>query len=139
MPLRIVLDTNVLVSGLLNPRGAPGRILDLILMGEVQILYDDRILAEYHEVLRRPRFGFQERDIRRVLDYLIFSGGAVTAAPVTVNAPDEDDLPFVEVALSGRADALVTGNVSHFTAAENIVVMTPATFLEFWTRRSSQA
>ena len=128
MPLRIVLDTNVLVSGLLNPRGAPGRILDLILMGEVQILYDDRILAEYHEVLRRPRFGFQERDIRRVLDYLAFSGEAVTALPVTLNASDEDDLPFVEVALSGRADALVTGNISHFSATENIVVMTPATF-----------
>jgi len=138
MPLRIVLDTNVLVSGLLNPTGAPGRIVDLILAGEVQILYDDRILGEYHEVLRRPRFGFEERDIRRVLDYLAFSGEAVTALPVTLNTPDEDDMPFVEVAISGQADALVTGNVGHFATVEHIVVMTPASFLEFWTRMSTE-
>lgn len=44
---------------------------------------------------------------------------------------------IVEVAVSGQADALVTGNVSHFTAGENIAVMTPASFLEFWVKRRS--
>lgn len=136
MPLRIVLDTNVLVSGLLNPRGAPGRIVDLLLTGEVQILYDDRILAEYSEVLRRPRFGFEERDVRRVLDYLTFSGEAVTGLPLSVEAPDEDDLPFAEVAVSGRADALVTGNPGHFAFVEDLPVMLPVAFLEFWVQRS---
>ena len=138
MPLRIVLDTNVLVSGLLNPRGAPGRIVDMILMGEVQILYDDRILLEYHEALRRPRFGFEERDIRRVLDYLTFSGEAVAALPIAFDMPDESDLPFIEVAVSGQADALVTGNVSHFASVENPGVMTPTGFLEFWAASSNR-
>lgn len=137
MSLRIVLDTNVLVSGLLNPRGAPGRVVDLILAGEVRVLYDDRILAEYHEVLQRPRFGFEKQDIQRVLDYLTFSGEGIAAIPLAVDMADKDDLPFVEVAVSGRADALVTGNVNHFMAGKNIAVMTPANFLEFWVKRSS--
>jgi len=136
MPLRIVLDTNVLVSGLLNPRGAPGRIVDLILAGEVKILYDDRILAEYWEVLRRPRFGFEEGDIRRVLDYLAFHGEAVSALPLAVNMPDRDDVPFLEVAVSGQADALVTGNVHHFAGVDRVAVLRAAEFLEFWAQRS---
>lgn len=52
--MRIVLDTNVLVSGLLNPHGSPGRLLDHFLAGDITLLVDDRILAEYGEVLRRP-------------------------------------------------------------------------------------
>ncbi len=53
--MRIVVDTNVLVSGLLNPYGSPGRILDLVLSGRIQVLYDDRILEEYQDVLARPQ------------------------------------------------------------------------------------
>ena len=49
--LVVVLDTNVLVSGLLNPNGSPGKILDLIIGNHIQIAYDDRILGEYEEVL----------------------------------------------------------------------------------------
>ena len=67
--MRIVLDTNVLVSGLLNPDGAPGRLLDLILGGRLQILYDDRILGEYSDVLARPQFGF-----RQEFNRLVYSG-----------------------------------------------------------------
>jgi predicted nucleic acid-binding protein len=44
--LRIVLDTNVLVSGLLSPHGPPGRIFDLLLGGKLTLVFDDRLLAE---------------------------------------------------------------------------------------------
>jgi len=63
---------------------------------------------------------------------------AVIAQPVTLNAPDEDDMHFVEVVVGGQADALVTGNVSHFATVEHIAVMTPANFLEFWKRMSTE-
>ena len=58
--MRIVLDTNVLVSGLLNPNGTPGRILDLILGRYLTLLYDDRIIGEYSDVLARPQLDIAE-------------------------------------------------------------------------------
>lgn len=63
----MVLDTNVLIAALLSPFGAPAQILDLAIAGEVALLLDDRILAEYHEVARRPKFGFAEPELARVL------------------------------------------------------------------------
>lgn len=110
----IVLDTNVLVSGLLNPHGAPGRVVDLVIAGEVRVAYDDQLVAEYREVLIRPKFSFDPRDVREVLRGLTADGVPVTARPVAATLPDPDDLPFLEVALAARAEALVTGNLRHF-------------------------
>jgi uncharacterized protein len=56
--VRIVLDTNVLIAALLSPHGAPAQLLDLSLVGEIVLLVDDRILAEYLEVARHPKFVF---------------------------------------------------------------------------------
>ncbi len=134
--MRIVLDTNVLVSALLNPFGAPGRLLDLILAGSVQMVYDDRILAEYREVLLRPRFGFEKQQVQRLLEYLIFTGEGVSSSPLNAEAPDADDLPFAEVAVSGNADALVTGNPGHFAFLTHPPVLSPAEFLQRWLERS---
>ena len=55
--MRIVVDTNVLVSGLLSPHGPPGRMVDGIVAEELVVLFDDRILDEYRDVLGSPRFG----------------------------------------------------------------------------------
>ena len=58
--MRVVVDTNVIVSGILNPHGPPGRVVDALLSGNNSALHDDRILSEYREVLLRPTFGFSE-------------------------------------------------------------------------------
>ncbi len=111
----VVLDTNVIVSGLINPHGPPARLLDLVLSTLVQVAYDDRILAEYREVLSRPVFGFSTRDIDALLDHIRLSGRAVLVPSGSLqDCPDPGDLPFAEVALASRADALVTGNAAHF-------------------------
>ena len=136
--MRIVLDTNVLVSGLLTPHGPPGRLVDLLLAGEVTLIYDDRILSEYHEVLERPRFDFDPGDVEDVLKLFATEGEAVTAPPLAVELPDPDDLPFVEVATAGRADALVTGNLRHYPAAvlpAGVRVVAVADFIREWSRR----
>ena len=129
--MRIVLDTNVLVSGLLTPRGAPGRLVDLVLGGSVQLLVDDRILEEYRDVLSRGRFGFSPGDVSRLLDFVAETAEPVLAAPLVRRLPDAADEPFLEVALSGSADALVTGNARHFPAAAagGVDVLSPAAFL----------
>lgn len=136
--MRIVLDTNVLVSGLLNPHGAPGRLVDLLLAGEVTLIYDDRILAEYREVLARPRFDFDPGDVEDVLELFATEGEAVTAPPLALELPDPDDLPFVEAAAVGRADALVTGNVRHYPTAvlpAGVRVVPVAAFVREWSRK----
>ncbi len=114
-----VVDTNVLISGLLTTHSPPARIVDQIFIGRIKCLYDDRILSEYRQVLARPKFirAIAEQDSADLLDYLTRSGHAVLAEPLSGlahNPPDLDDLPFAEVAAAGRAHALITGNVVHF-------------------------
>ena len=128
----IVLDTNVIVSGLINPHGAPARLIDLVLSTAVQVAFDDRILAEYREVLSRPLFGFSESDIDAVLDHIRLTGAPTLAGIYHLaNCPDPDDLPFAEIVIAANADVLVTGNASHFSflAERGIRVMSPAAFL----------
>ena len=111
--MRVVLDTNVLVSGVLSPHGPPGRLLDLTLAGDLVLVVDDRVLSEYAEVLRRPRFALPPRDVDVLVRHLRAMGEAVTARPLGVALPDAADLPFLEVAAAGAA-VLVTGNARHF-------------------------
>ena len=109
-----VLDTNVLVSGLLSPFGPPGRLVDALLARHLRIAIDDRIEAEYCEVLARPRLGIPA--VRRAAVQAIFQFQVhVTTLPWSGPAPpDEDDTMFLEVALQTSARTLVTGNLSHF-------------------------
>lgn len=130
--MRIVLDTNVLVSGLLDPNGPPGRILDLILGRHLILLYDDRIIGEYSDVLGCPQLDIAPDQAVAVLSFFRLSGEPITAYPLKSDLfPDVDDLPFAEVAISGKADSLVTGNAEHFKAIrEKIAVLSPADFIQ---------
>ncbi|MEA5075491.1 MAG: putative toxin-antitoxin system toxin component, PIN family [Coriobacteriia bacterium] len=130
--MRIVLDTNVLVSGLLTPYGPPGEIVRMASSGAITLCLDARILAEYAEVLSRPKFGFDADAVAALLDQLEYTGWTTAAEPLPLRLPDPDDEPFLEVALSGAADALVTGNIADFPAERcgDVVVLTPAGFIE---------
>lgn len=129
----VVLDTNVLVSALLSPFGPPGRILDLVLSGKLAIAFDDRLLAEYRDVLTRPRFGFDRADVFRLLTYLTTTGLLVAASPWSEPLPDPDDAMFLEVAAAAGA-TLVTGNLKHFPPdhRRGVDVRSPADFLASW-------
>jgi uncharacterized protein len=130
--MRAVIDTNVLVSGVMNPHGSPGRVVDSIVSQAISVLYDDRILLEYRDVLLRPFFGFQAADVNALVDFIEFSGEQITAGPVNVVLPDPTDLPFLEVAIAGSADALVTGNLKHFKPVRGrhpVSILSPAELL----------
>jgi uncharacterized protein len=130
--LRIVLDTNVLVSGLLSPFGPPGEIVRLVSSGLMSLCLDARIVAEYHDVLARPRFRFDGDAVADLLAYLESSGEMVASAPLPARLPDPDDEAFLEVALAGAADCLVTGNLSHFppAARAGVTVVSPAQLID---------
>ena len=112
--MRVVIDTNVVVPGIINPHGAPGRVLDAVLARAVLLLHDDRILDEYRQVLRRPAFGFAQSQVGALLDFIEKDGEHVSTRDLGIVLPDTTDLPFLEVAMMGGADALVTGNLRHF-------------------------
>ncbi|MBM3888365.1 MAG: putative toxin-antitoxin system toxin component, PIN family [Verrucomicrobia bacterium] len=132
--MKIVLDTNVLVSGLLKRDGNPAQVVALVLGGAIQVCHDARILAEYTEVLHRPRFKFNPHHVRAVLSKIRADGLSVRPRVSVRGLPDTDDAPFLEVALSCGADYLVTGNIAHFPPdrRHGVVVLTPAQFIHLW-------
>jgi uncharacterized protein len=126
--MNVVVDTNVLVSGLLNPKGLPANILNLLLNGKLSLLYDNRIISEYENVLNRDEFGFKKENIEPFIDFLKCEGYFVTANPIKATFKDEDDKKFLEVAETGKAEYLITGNIVHFPEHKKIV--TPKEFIE---------
>ena len=122
-----VIDTNVVVSGLLNPHGPPARILDAILDGRIKMVYDARILAEYRDVLHRPRLKLKPAAIAAFLEAL---RGQMLVNPgnVAASGPDLDDLIFVECALVAPDKAIVTGNLADYPdeILNGFRVITPA-------------
>jgi uncharacterized protein len=130
--MKIVLDTNVLVSGLITPFGPSGEIVRMIFPGELVLHIDARILSEYQYVLHRPKFKFNNDHINLLLDFMKQYGQFVSSSPLQNPLPDPDDEPFLEVAIAGRAKALITGNSAHFPTSlrEGIKVFSPAEFID---------
>ena len=109
-----VLDTNVLVSGLLSPFAPPGRLVDVLLGRRLRLALDDRVEIEYREVLVRPRLGIEPVRREAFLAILQFQEH-LTAMPWPHRAPpDEDDVIVLEVALQTPERTVVTGNLKHF-------------------------
>ena len=115
--MKIVLDTNVLVSGLLSPQGAPATVLRFVVAGSAAICFDERILSEYRRILARRKFGFDADRVAVLLEFLEATGQSVLASPLALSLPDPSDEAFVEVAVGAAADFLVTGNLKHFPVA----------------------
>jgi len=126
--MKIVLDTNVIISALINPNGIPAQILNLVINGKILFYYDNRILTEYSEVLRRKKFGFEEDWINAFMDFVKNEGEFVIAEPLKIIFEDEEDKKFYEVAKSGKVFYLVTGNKKHFP--KDKIVITPKEFME---------
>jgi putative PIN family toxin of toxin-antitoxin system len=110
--IRVVVDTNVLVSGILKPGGWEAAVLDLIAEGKLAWCTSEPILNEYKRVLlnklRLPPLPVQY--------YLLLAKAGPFFAPNLVidASPDEEDNRFYECADAARADYLVTGNLRNF-------------------------
>jgi putative PIN family toxin of toxin-antitoxin system len=136
--MRVVLDSSVVVSGLRSRVGASNKVLRLVAAGTYVPLVSTALFFEYEAVLSRPeqRFATQmsERDVRGFLSAL-----ASAAEPVELNffwrpqLTDPADEMILEVAVNGRAEAIVTHNVRHFAGVERLFgvrVVTPAHLLK---------
>ena len=131
--LTVVLDTNVLVSSMLSPKGPPAKILDLIMGDHIRVAYDDRILGEYEEVLSRPKLQIPPPEVLAVIDHIELTGQYFEPEPLSADGyTDPDDIMFAEVFITSNADALVTGNLRHYKPLikQGAMVLTPAQFMK---------
>ena len=131
MKIYSVIDTNVLVSALLakHPDSAPLLVLEHLFHKDIIPMFNNEILAEYNEVLRRPKFHFEEADVVFVIEAIVEAGIDSARVSVEESASDPKDVVFLEVAMSRNDSFLVTGNIKHFPASPRI--LTPNEFLEF--------
>ncbi len=112
--IRIIVDTNILVSALLKPDSLPAAVLLVVFSGKVQVCVSEVILAEYEDVLRRPRWKQSPDVIDGTLAFMRSHGHLVKPGAPVYECIDPDDNAFLECAQAADADYLVTGNQRHF-------------------------
>ena len=122
------IDTNVIVSALLtrNRDAATARVLDMVISQmRITPLYNDEIITEYNNVLKREKFGFPSELIDAIINLIVVRGLDSQRVTTTYeHFPDPKDVVFYEVALSKEDAYLVTGNIKHFPRTP--IVVTPA-------------
>ena len=121
-----VIDANVLVSASItkNPLSPTVKVVANMLGGRIKPVYNRDIIAEYAEVLHRPKFHLNENDIKLLIDSIQKYGIHSDRIPFDGDMPDEKDRPFYEVSLSVEDSFLVTGNLKHFPVTPKVI--TPA-------------
>ena len=112
--MKVVLDTNILVSALWSPGRKASLVVKNVILGNLTACYDERIADEYERVLRYPKLGFSEEEVRDLLSP-IFRQGLIVRAHAYPNVifQDESDKKFYETAKTCGA-VLVSGNLKHF-------------------------
>lgn len=135
--MNIVLDTNVLVSGLLSPFGPCGEIVRMVSSAELTLSFDARIITEYKEVLLRPKFKLEKDKIEALIDHILHRGLTVASSPLLRSLPDIGDEPFLEVAIAAKVVCIVTGNHVHFPLdlCMGVNVFSPSDFLTFYKKQ----
>lgn len=127
-----VMDTNVFVSSLLTSKADAATVLivEKMLAGEVVPVYSNAIMAEYRNVLARPKFKFDRAETDHLLAAVEMFGVLVEPEDSAISLPDKKDIPFYAAALATRraGSYLVTGNARHFPSEPFIV--TPRAFID---------
>lgn len=134
--LIVVVDTNIIISGLINQDSSSGTILKLILSGKIKLGIDNSIIGEYKEVLLRKKFNFEKELVDYILDEIEGDGTKIIPEPLDLSLPDKDDLPFLEVAVAGNIKILITGNRKHFPKNNYrmVKIYSPSEFIKDYDR-----
>ena len=114
--LRIVLDTNVLISAALKPLGRQALVINLVAFRAVELYVSEAVLAEYREVFSRPKFAHLDlKEVSRMLSLIEREATMVTPTEHLAISEHDSDNRFYECADAAAADYIVTGNNRHFT------------------------
>ena len=112
--IRVVIDTNVVISALLTPEGFEDRVLKLALHRYIQLYVSAPILAEYGDVLHNSKFRFSKVRINRIIREIREAANQIEPMRILSKCRHEPDNRFLECAEAAGADFLVTGNARHF-------------------------
>lgn len=134
--MRVVIDTGVLVSGLIRPQGTTGKVLRALRDGKFIVLYSNETIMEIIDVLGRDKFHLKYHivpdDISALINLIRLRGEAVVPTQKVTDCRDPKDNKFLEVALTGEADYLVSGDSDLLSMIpyKSIYILTPAEFIK---------
>ena len=130
--IRVVIDTNIVVSAMLRSGGLPEAVFNLVIgRRTVQMYFSEPVMAEYEEVLRRPRLDIQPGKATNALTRIREAGLVVIPTFRVTAARDPDDNIFLECAQAAEAEYLVTGNLKDFPGVwETARIVTAREFME---------
>ncbi len=126
-----VIDTNVLVSAMLKWTSVPGKIIEFAFGGVIIPVLNERIVAEYREVLMRDKFHFTKEIVNDVIQALEDQGEYIDNDNMDFELPDKKDVMFYAIVMEKRKEEeayLVTGNIKHFP--KEPFVVTPKEMLD---------
>lgn len=133
--MRAVVDTGVLVSALIRRQGTTGDLMRALRDGRFTAIYSTEMIVEIIDVLGRPAFRskyhIEPDDITALINLIRLRGELVTPARRVAACRDPKDDRFLEAALAGDADCVVSGDADllDLTPFENIPILRPAEFL----------
>jgi uncharacterized protein len=130
LPLRLVIDTNVVISAAIKPESLQRTTFLLAITKPARLYVSRPILEEYAEVLSRPELHIRKGLRHQLLQLIKNHSHIVTPSRRLEVAGDPDDNMFLECADSAKADYLVTGNQKHFPIFwKKTKVITPREFI----------
>lgn len=135
--LRVVLDTNVFVSGLRVKRSKPAQIVDLWREERFQLIVSDAVFEEYLVVLSQPVLKIDLADVRAVMQYVYLKAEFIHPGQrIHVVKDDPSDDKFIECAAAAKADFIVSGDKHLLALGEfgDIKIVSVAEFLESMSR-----
>lgn len=130
LALRLVVDTNVVVSAALNSDGLPRTVLLIAMTKPARLYVSPKIMLEYATVLSRRELGLRRGPRQQLFQLIRNRAHVVRPTRILSVTPDPDDNVFLECAEAARADYLVTGNLRHYPAFwKSTKVINPGDFL----------
>jgi putative PIN family toxin of toxin-antitoxin system len=132
--VKVVLDTNVLLSGLMFPEGTPGRIISAWVEARFEVALSLYQLAEIGRVLEYPKIrsklGWDDQRIELFIKQLYIRAEVIELGPVLTEVPrDPDDAPILATLEAAKADVLVTGDADLLALRHKYPIETPAEFV----------
>jgi putative PIN family toxin of toxin-antitoxin system len=135
IPKRVVIDTGILISALIRPQGATAPVLAHLRAGKFTVIYVEALLVELINVAARPKirvkYGVTNEDVLALLNLIRLRGAAAIPRRTIQACRDPKDDKFLEAAVAGKADAIVSGDgdLIDLHPFEGIEILSPADFL----------